>query len=137
MEINLEKCDVMIIGDAAVEDELTYLRQKIPITEKYTYLGIELNNQKDYKMMTLRSAARGHQPLDEVKGMLMNKRIPLQAKKMIIAQVLIPRMTYGMQIFGVNQRNVAGAQSILTTAFNLAIGKAKHARAECLKNSAL
>ena len=81
MEINLEKCDVMIIGDAAVEDELTYLRQKIPITEKYTYLGIELNNQIDYKMMALRSAARGHQTLDVVKGMLMNKRILFKPRK--------------------------------------------------------
>jgi hypothetical protein len=99
--------------------EIKYRDQTVPVIEKYTYLGVELNNKMDYKVMANHRTRVGFQTLDTITKSLRAKNLPFIFKQMLIKTILIPRMCYGIDIFGFRYDNLTKIKMIINKAIRL------------------
>jgi exonuclease III len=118
MEINTSKCGVMLVqkamGEHSVESlSITYRDETIPVVDTYTYLGVEFNNKLDLKMMALGRRNKGIKCLNALAPTLLNERVPLILKSMLIKSMLIPTLTYGSEIFGMNEIRLSPLKTVL------------------------
>ena len=133
MEINISKCGLMSISHNAIIGGVTLNNIEVERVEKYKYLGVELNKSLDFKAMGDHRIAIGYQTVETIKNFLLNKTVPLIFKKMIIKTVLIPRMTYGIDIFGFRPNNLKAMRKIINNSlrmmynnFNICISAAQN-----------
>jgi endonuclease/exonuclease/phosphatase (EEP) superfamily protein YafD len=117
MEVNPSKCGLMyinpMIGPANQNLPVHFEGEIIPEVEVYTYLGIEVNKWLDLVRIAKYRVAKGIGAAQLINGTLLNKRIPLTYKKMLIQNFLIPTLMYGSEIYGMNTRRTQSAKLVL------------------------
>ena len=101
MEINTSKCSLMSIPHREIESNIKLNNEIVGRIDKYKYLGVEISKFLNFKDIADHRIRVGYQTIDSIKNFLLNKSIPL-----IIKTVLIPRLTYGIDIFGFSLSNL-------------------------------
>jgi len=115
MEVNPSKCRVMRIhknNNECVKTS-TYENETIPNVDNYVYLGINFNKDLDYNMMSQYRVAKGLAAKESIKNSLLNTKIPLTYKKMLIQNFLCPVLSYGAEIFGMNEKRLEKQKKVL------------------------
>lgn len=117
MEINANKCGLMLVRDA---DDTTYITNQlvhngelIPNVERYVYLGIEFNNLLNYDWMSQYRLGKASSLVALLTPTLSNCHLPLEYKLMLIKSVIIPTMLFGSEVFGMSQRRLSAMTKIL------------------------
>ena len=119
MEININKCGLMSIAHGPKVGNVTLNNIAVERVDKYKYLGVELNDSLDFKAMGDHRTQVGYQTVETIKNFLLNKTIPLIFKKMLINSVLIPRMTYGIDVFGFKANNLKAMKKVISTGIRM------------------
>lgn len=106
MEINPSKCGIMLIkanDDIQIQD-IHYNNELIPIVDSYVYLGVDFNNSLDLQVMANYRVQKGIIKSQALTPTLRNYLVPLEYKKMLVNNIIIPTVTYGTEIFGMSER---------------------------------
>ena len=105
MEINPSKCGVMLVKEGIVNiPEIKYNNEIIPNVNSYTYLGVEFNDQLDLELMAGLRQRKGIAMSNTLGPTLRNNKIPLEYKRMLISNILIPTLSYGTEVFGMSEK---------------------------------
>lgn len=131
MEINTTKCGLMWIkgsGTERIGQPIEYEGNPIPWTENYTYLGIEINQDLDLEKMAKSRATRGYVLVKQLEKSLTNNRVPIAFKRMLIQNMLIPKLIYGGEIFGMSAQRAKEADKIANMAIAKVLRKPKFCR---------
>ncbi|KAL6121634.1 hypothetical protein NUSPORA_01407 [Nucleospora cyclopteri] len=123
MVINAKKSGIMIFPQNEPGTFINFNDDEIEVVTQYTYLGIEVNAEFDEGKMAKGRIQKGYQTLAILTPSLKDKLIPLEYKRMLIANVLIPRITYGIALFAGKYPNVRPIKKIVNRAISLAKGK--------------
>lgn len=121
MEVNTSKCAVMTIPARNDNLRIVLREELIPKVDSYTYLGVTLNDKLDYKAMASSRLKIGNQTLESIKKTLTSKQIPLEYKTLLIKSMLIPRASYGIDVYGIKEGNVKGLKKLINNAIRLAV----------------
>lgn len=119
MELNPGKCGVMRIngeGTPAQENEravLLYNGEAIPNITRYVYLGVEFNEDLDMKAMSDFRVGEGRTALEQLRPTLSNPKIAIEYKRMLIANVILPKTLYGQEIYGMAESRMQRCKVIL------------------------
>ena len=128
MSVGIAKCGIMGFGQhsqdlaTAFEDWPTLQGGVIPIVEKYTYLGCEIDYMLSVERAVSYRLSRGRRALGMVAPFLASRTISIGLKRIVLQAVLIPSMTYGGEWFGMNLKNSRQIQAIVNKALRLTIG---------------
>ena len=131
MEINPTKCGIMEINTDAYcpqMEPLSYDDEIIPVVKKYVYLGIEINSNLDLTEMSRYRLKQGLITLSSVKNTLLNSRVPLEYRNMLIKNILIPRLMFGSEIFGMSEQRVSPLKRVLDNALKCVLKKSNFCR---------
>ncbi|MDE2342245.1 MAG: hypothetical protein KGL63_02445 [Betaproteobacteria bacterium] len=139
MNINASKCAIMI-----VENPLTKERQKrdpsiwkiqgqnIPIVDSYVYLGIRIHSNLDLNLTAEYRLEKARSTLNRISPFLYSSVVPIYVKRLALQAILIPIMTYGIDIWGWNQEALKKTDNIIIEAMKRCIGASKRADPELL-----
>ena len=109
MEISPSKCGVMEINTDAYCPRgrpLNYNGQDLPDVEKYVYLGTEINNELNFNELAKFRLTKGRSTVAQIKNTLANETVPLEYRRMLISNILVPRIMFGSEIFGMSEKRV-------------------------------
>ena len=128
MAINPEKCGVCVFH-GAVEHwrslsnmDWVVNNVAIPITEKYTYLGISFDCNVSKMNMAEERVGVGRRALSSWSRVLTNTSVPLRAKVRIIKSMVVPTMTYGATLFGMASNLFTSQQKVLDDGLCMCVG---------------
>ena len=116
MEVNPSKCGIMIINkenENIETEEIKYKNEVIPIGENYIYLGVDFNNSLDLKRCTEYRRSKGIHMNRILGPTLNNNLVPLEYKKMIVNNVIIPAVSYGAEVFGINETRIQKVKTMV------------------------
>lgn len=122
MEINPKKCGIMSFPTNPCNG-IMYKNEIIEYVPKYTYLGVEINLEMDFEKMATNRLGTGWQTLAQISPTLKSCKIPTVFKRMLIMNVLIPRITYGIAIFGSKFENLTKIKKLVNNAIGMMVGK--------------
>ena len=77
------------------------------------YLGVELNRDLNFEELGKYRVRAGLATLDVITKSLVNQSMPMMYKQMLIKGLLLPRMTYGIDIYGAVRENVNPIRKVL------------------------
>ncbi|MDE2343720.1 MAG: hypothetical protein KGL63_10085, partial [Betaproteobacteria bacterium] len=103
LNINSKKC-----GHLTIRDKVEIGKSDvygIPEVDEYKYLGLIINNKFDYTRMFEDRLTKSETKLAMCLRFLRNPNTFLAARRVIIKCILIPTLTYGMEIWGWNTEN--------------------------------
>ncbi|KAL6121049.1 hypothetical protein NUSPORA_02097 [Nucleospora cyclopteri] len=123
MELNVEKSGIMRFPNSLETSDISFNDKKLPIVSRYVYLGIEINDSLDEKEMASFRCQKGWNTIELIKDTLRCKKTPLEYKRLLIKNVLTPRVTYGLALFGGTYTNVACIKKVVHKALTLVLGR--------------
>ena len=134
MEINIAKCGLMEVcppeqSDIIPQEKVVYRGENVPITEKYVYLGVEMNNELDMIKMAQYRVQKGRSTLGSCMSTLKNSAIPISYKLMLIRNIIQPSIAYGSEIFGMNQVRTKALKKIADQALKAILKMGNFCRA--------
>ena len=106
MEVNPAKSGIMVIkgnNDIGDNEVIYYNNEELPKVNRYTYLGVELNNELDLKKMADFRKQKGVAVSNILTPSLSNPEVPLEFKRMLVNNVIAPMVSYGVEVFGLNE----------------------------------
>ena len=120
MAFGLGKCGIMGVGEGAMDS----VRGKaggfllnggvVPIVDSYTYLGLVFDPNISLEVMVQARADVARKTLQSIRPALGCHDIPLGIKAdTMIKTLLLPKLTYGGELWGMQQRRVVPAQRVL------------------------
>ena len=131
MELNPSKSGVMHIKHSITSEDippLKYDNEDIPKTNTYIYLGVEFNESLNLDLMAVSRVQKGFARVNEVADTLRNKSVPLEYKRMIIGNVLIPTVGYGSEIFGMSETRTRAIKRVLDYSLANVLGTKNYCR---------
>ncbi len=127
MDFNASKSGLMLVcGEAeGAQDKADYLQRlaeeghfsalggvSIPIVGEYLYLGITFNDKLDVKRMCEARGEKIIKAMNAIHGFIAGRHWPMCAKFALIRSVARSLTTYGGEIFGLSESNVARLSSM-------------------------
>lgn len=131
MEINPSKCGIIVVSEndnIEHNDPIIYDMDIIPMVEEYTYLGIQINKDLNLDTMARHRLSKGRETLEIMRKTLSNDTVPLEYKRMLISSILVPRMNFGSEIFGMSLKRSDPMKRILDNAIKCIIKKSNYCR---------
>ncbi|MGL5636332.1 MAG: RNA-directed DNA polymerase, partial [Bacteroidales bacterium] len=131
MELNPSKCGIMEIDTDPYfpqMEPILYNGELIPSIDKYVYLGTEINKSLDLTEMAKYRLNKGRQTLIQLRTTLINERIPIEYRIMLIKSILIPRCMFGAEIFGMSEKRVDPIKRILDNALKCILKRSNFCR---------
>ncbi len=128
MNFGINKCATMVIRPNTPEnqnkkDPTFYLAgQALPTTDCYTYLGIPFDKSLSLKPVINVLNNKMLKTLYSVRNFLMNPRIPIPFKKIIINSYVISKVSYFAPLLGSNKIKTNRAQKIVNKGLRWAAG---------------
>lgn len=116
MAVNPSKCETMHIkalNNEISPIEIRYDVDIIPCVSTYTYLGIEFNNSLDCDLISKFRIEKGRDKLSTLTPTLRNNLIPLEYKKMLVNNIIIPGIIYGSEIFGMSEKRTSSLKKVV------------------------
>ncbi len=100
MDVNLKKCGVMSMRRTKIVERIEYKNSYIEGCNSYKYLGVTLNRKLNMDEIANVRISIGQNTLSAISSKLKNNLVPIMFKKLLIKNLLMPRMCYGIQIYG-------------------------------------
>ena len=124
------KCGIMGIGTdaqeavrAAAQTAPFVLQQgNVPIVDSYTYLGFLVHYSLSLDMAVEARATIGNKAIMALRPFLRARTIPLGVRAHVMRTVLIPRMTYGGELLGMQNVRNRPLQHVVTHATKMILG---------------
>ena len=117
MELNPSKCGIMLVkadqNESVNFEPIFYKGEIIPILNSYIYLGINFNDKLDLDVMSRYRVQKGIEKSKIVSLTLRNKLVPLEYKKMLVNNIIIPTVSYGTEIFGMSEKRTQGIKKVI------------------------
>lgn len=134
MEVNVSKCGIIRFSNRDTERNKRVCRNNTPITiggevvpevDSYVYLGITLDSGLSKNPMVARNASKGRGMIGSLRGFLSEPRYPVYLKKLLLKAKLLPILTYGAELWGMNTQLCTGAQRVMDSACRMTMGVGK------------
>ena len=127
MQFGIHKCGIMVTGRAASSLTATPERwllqgQQIPIVDCYKYLGIPFRSDLNLREMVKGRLESGRKLLHTLRPFLRCQAIPMPMRIAVVRTVLIPRLLFGSEIYGMCKAITARVQSFVNQAMRLILG---------------
>ena len=121
MRVNASKCGVMEIGPNGTAADLVIQigEDRVPVVEAYTYLGCHLTHDLDLGAMAKHRAKMGEASLAELRPFIANGTIPIWVRRHVLTSIILPRMLYGSELWGMNGVRSEPAQRVADKATRL------------------
>jgi len=131
MELNIGKCGIMHVqgGTPADRQVVLYKEEQIPWVDRYTYLGVDINNQLDLDKAAQFRVAKGQAAVRTLHRALSNKSVSTTYKSLLIRSIVIPITLYGAEIFGMSQVRIKKVRQVVDSAIAIAVGTNNFSRA--------
>jgi hypothetical protein len=119
------KCAIMGIGEGATEllrgdpDRWRLSGRVIPIVDTYKYLGVVFRSDLDLQCMADAREEKGRKVLNTFRAVLSSNDIPLYIRTRVVQSILVPVLTYGSELWGMNSERCKGPQRVLSEALRL------------------
>lgn len=143
MRFGVAKCGVMGIGGAA-RDELREQQdgvllggEVVPVVDKYTHLGTVLDSNLSTETMIKARAAKGNSALYSLRPALSARHVPLGMQVRMVNACLLPVLTFGGELWGIDVTHQGAVQAVLDTACALMIGRRQVQRETVLRELGL
>ena len=85
----------------------------IPRVQEYTYLGVLINDQLDWKQMVQARKNGGWKALKEIRAYLGCAAIPVHVRVLVLRAMVEQTLLYGSEIWGLNRARTNPAQKVL------------------------
>lgn len=136
------KCAVMPVGvssqvlEAADQDAWTLGGKKVPVVEKYVYLGMQFNQELNLAdMVTFRVNKVSHK-LHELLPTLHDFTIPLSVKLHVVKQLVETTAKYGGELFGMHKTLAYPMEALICTALRAVFKVVRNTSKVCLYQEA-
>jgi exonuclease III len=123
MAFGVKKCGVMGVGVGgmeAVRNDPVGFRingEAIPIVESYTYLGLEFTHDLNLDTMVKARVSIGRRTIQAMRAALGCHDIPIKIRvDTMVRALLLPRLTYGGELWGMQLRRSNMVQRVLDEA---------------------
>lgn len=121
MEANIDKCGVMPFGTENQNYNLKLNGKILPQVKDYIYLGIQLNDELDFAKMANYRVPKGIQLVGTLWKTLASDILPIMYKLMLIKSILIPKLTYGIEIYGHKYGHLTEIKKVIDNALGIAL----------------
>ena len=123
MTFGVKKCGIMGFGNGAVDRlRLRQWRlddQVIPIVETYDYLGIPFTSDLNLSIISEARAVKGLKVLNSVRPLIGCIQIPLTVRINVVKALIVPVLTYGGELWGMNSERSVKPQKVLSEALRI------------------
>ena len=143
MNANANKCAVMICeprqqqrqgAQSAVSSDFKIQGKQIEVRTEYLYLGIQLNNKMDKKAMAKHRLDKARSIKNLCLPFLHSNATPFLAKLIILKQVIIPTMTYGIEIWGWNDAAAEEMDQLVAHCMRAVLGATRTSQAQLMRD---
>jgi exonuclease III len=129
MAFGHKKCNVVIFDTCGREQDLEsktltkffLQRGEIKIANHYTYLGLVFHCSLDLSLMTNYNLERGEKTLGALRFFLRSPVLPIATRVMVLKACLIPVLTYGGELWGMNSTLSVKLDKVLNDAVRLVL----------------
>jgi hypothetical protein len=136
MEVGIKKCGIMEfeghaedgtwqpsqLPNAAVQARLQLCRQPVPLVETYSYLGIEITKALSYRELIQPRLDSGRKTVHSLASFLACPIIPMSSRWLVVQVVVLPRLLYGAEIYGMCRELTEAMQRHLNFALRCVLG---------------
>lgn len=126
LEVGIQKCGVMAVNrPRSCLERRSHWRinqEEIPIVDEYQYLGIEFRSDLDIPRMIQARFEAADKTVKSLAPFLRCHRIPLHMSVSVIKAVVMPRLLYGAEIYGMARHLTDQVQRYLNQALRLVAG---------------
>ena len=129
MKINVGKCGIIsfpdksgIVQQHTIEgDPIMIGTEVVPRVDMYTYLGVQIDMNLSREAMISNNVAKGRKTLNSLTKFLCRKEYPSHLKVLLVKAKLIPVLTYGGEIWGMNTQIASKAQKVCDDALRMIV----------------
>ena len=127
MRFGVGKCGIMGFGPRATEllsrdpSMFTLGGMPVPLVDSYVYLGVLFTSPVDLKVMAASRAEKGRKVLNSLRGVLSCVSIPLSLRRQVVRAIILPVLTYGGVLWGMQEERVQGPQQVLAETLRLLV----------------
>lgn len=128
MSFGINKCAVMGFGEGAMGKARRYANRWklagkiVGVVDEYIYLGLLFTPALDLHLMASSRAEKGRKAFETLRPVLSSKRIPVDIRIRLVKTCLIPVLTYGAELWGMNESRVILCQRVLDKALRTLLG---------------
>jgi hypothetical protein len=136
MQVGINKCGIMefeanepdgtlmpsILPNAALQAPLRLCNQPVPLVESYTYLGIEITKSLSFDELLAPRLESGRKTVHSLQAFLSCPIIPMSSRWLIVQVVVLPRLLYGAEIYGMCRSLTDHMQRHLNYALRCVLG---------------
>ena len=127
MAAGIHKCGVMVTGRKtsrlSKEPERWVLSgQRIPIVDSYKYLGLNFHKNLNVEEMMGDRVAAGKKLTGTITPFLKCASIPLPMKVAVVRTVMVPRLLFGAEVYGMNKKITQQMQVFLNRTSRMMLG---------------
>jgi len=127
LEVGIQKCGVMAINRprSMLEEKRRYWKingEEVPIVDQYQYLGIQFRSDLDIPSMVQARFEASDRTVKSLAAFLRCYTIPLHMRISVVKAVVMPRLLYGADIYGMNKKLTDKVQGYLNKALRLIAG---------------
>ena len=95
---------------------------KVPVVEEYTYLGVVVTRDLDFKAMVSGRCKRAEKAMYMILPLLRAQSVPLALRVSVLRTVVLSTLLYGSEIWGMNDSLCKQAQNIVNQALRAIMG---------------
>jgi hypothetical protein len=128
MKINVRKCGIISFPGRSGEplqqiegDPITIGTEEVPRVDSYMYLGVPIDRNLSREAMVANNVAKGRKALKSLLKFLSRRSYPSHLKVLLVKGKLLPILTYGGEIRGMNTQIASKAQKVCDDALRIIV----------------
>ncbi len=136
MQVGIHKCGIMefvgndkdgfpmtaVFPEEALECDMLLCGQQVPLVETYTYLGIEITTTLSFDEIIAPRVESGRKTVMSLAPFLSCPIIPMSSRWIVVQMVVLPRLLYGAEIYGMCRDLTKATQNHFNFALRCVLG---------------
>lgn len=132
MSFNVDKCGVMGISKKDEPSDAAQNRLKesgisvgdapLPVVDTYVYLGLPFHYSLSLKGIITNRVEKGSKAVAALQPVLQTTSIPLSIRVRLVKAIIVPTLTYGVELWGFPKDSMQSPQRVLDLALRLLMG---------------
>lgn len=111
MELNIEKCEYMIVSRNAGDENITINNQEVKRVNNFKYLGADFNSKGDMTLEINERIKKYNRELNSLYPLLRDPAIPKKVKTTIYTTILRPVLCYGCETWKLTTKTKSKIQA--------------------------